>query len=206
LVRLSAHTLGNAAEVVEHAGMTLFEYISVAFSVVLSLSAAQLLGNIRSVLDPTRRDWVHGLWMVHLLILHVIVWWSGWALRDVQWNLGTFSLALSVPALLYVAANTLVSSDRSVSLREHFLTQRTLFFTARGLLVLASYAMSYLLLDTKLLVPARLTGVFILVICAVGIASANRRVQVTIAILGLLFEIFIIGYLRFEAGTWVRGQ
>ena len=100
--------------------MTLFEYISVAFSVVLSLSAAQILSNIRSVLDRDRRDWVHGLWMAHILILHVIVWWSGWALRDVSWNLASFSLALSAPALLYLTANALVPSDQSASSENTF--------------------------------------------------------------------------------------
>ena len=183
-------------------GMTLFEYLSVAFSVVLSLSAAQILSNIRSVLDPARRDWVHGLWMVHVLILHVIVWWSGWALREASWNLGSFGVALSGPAFLYVAANALVPSDRSVSLREHFLLNRTLFFTARGLLVLASWAVSYMLLGTPLLTHARITGVLIITICAVGIVSSNYRVHVVIAILGLLLEIFVIGYFRFEAGFW----
>ena len=180
--------------------MTLFEYISVAFSIVLSLSAAQLLSNIRSVLDPARRDWVHGIWMVHLLILHVYMFWSGWALRDITWNLGSFSLLLSAPALLYVTANALVPSDRWESLREHFLAQRTLFFTARGLLVLVFWAAS-LLIGTPLLVPGRLIGLLILAICAVGVASSNYRVHVVIAILGLLVEIFVVGYLRFEAGS-----
>jgi len=182
--------------------MTLFEYISVAFSVVLSLSAAQIFSNIRSVLDPARRDWVHGLWTIHILVLHVIVWWSGWALRDVSWNLASFSLVLTAPALLYVAANALVPSDQSVSLREHFLANRTLFFTARGLVVFTSWAASYMLLGTPLLTHARITGVVILTICAVGIASANYRVQIAIAILGLLLEVFVIGYFRFEAGFW----
>jgi hypothetical protein len=186
--------------------MTLFEYISVAFSIVLSLSAAQLLSNIRSIVDPARRDIVHGLWTVHMLILHVVVWWSFWALRDVSWNLGTFSFALSTPAMLYVAANALVPSDPSVSLREHFLANRTLFFTTRGLIVIGAIAGSNLFLGAPLLSPARLSGVLLLVIFAVGIVSANRRVQVAIAILGLLIEIFVVGYFRFEAGTWVRPQ
>ena len=186
--------------------MTLFEYISVAFSVVLSLSAAQLLSNIRSLLDPVRRDLVHSLWVVHLLILHVVVWWGGWAFRDVPWNLGSFSLALSAPALLFVAANALVPTDQSASLREHFLSNRMLFFAARGLLVLLSIASTFLFLGIPLLSPARLSGIFILTICAVGIVSTNRRAQVGIATVGLAYEVLVIGYLRFEAGVWVGSQ
>jgi len=35
--------------------LTLFEYLSVAVSIVLSLSAAQILVNLRAVFDPARR-------------------------------------------------------------------------------------------------------------------------------------------------------
>jgi hypothetical protein len=141
--------------------------------------------------------------VAHLLILHVIVWWSGWAFRDVQWNLGSFGFALSAPALLFVTSSSLTPSDTSVSLREHFLTNRTLFFTTRGLLVLHAVAASYLLLDMPLLVPSRLAAIPILVICAAGVASGSHRVQAIIAILGLLFEVLVIGSLRFGAGSLV---
>ena len=69
-----------------------------------------------------------------------------------------------------------------------------------------SYAVTYLLLGTPLLTLQRLSGVFILMICAAGVVSANRRAQVVIAVLGLLFEIFVVGYLRFEPGTWVPSE
>lgn len=186
--------------------MTLFEYISVAFSVVLSLSAAQILSNLRSVLDRERRDLVHGLWTLHVLLLHVLVWWTGWSLREVSWTLPSFTLVLSAPALLFVASNALVPSGDSVSLREHFLAQRALFFTARGLLVLSSYTASYVVLGSEFLTAARLPGLFVLVLCVVGIVSESRRVQVAIAILGLLFEVLVVGYVRLEPGAWpVRG-
>ena len=144
--------------------------------------------------------------MVHLLILHVLVWWSGWAFRDVQWHLGSFSLALSAPALLYVASNALVSSDPSRSLREHFHANRSLFFAARGLLVVSAVGASILFLDVPLLNPARLIAVLLLAICVVGVASANHRVQAIIAVLGLLTEIFLVGYLRFDPGSWYGAQ
>jgi hypothetical protein len=186
--------------------MSLFEYISVAFSVVLSLSAAQLLSNIRTVFDPARRDLVHGLWVIHLLILHVVVWWSGWAFRDASWNLGSFSLVLSAPALLYVASNALLPSSPTESLRDHFLSHRTLFFAARGLLTFSAIGSSYVLLGMPLLVPERLVAMLILSICVAGLVSANRRVQVVIAIVGLSLEILVVGYLRFDAGSWVGPQ
>ena len=59
-----------------------------------------------------------------------------------------------------------------------------------------------MLLDTPFLTRARLSAVALLTICAVGIASANYRVQIALAILGLLVEVFVIGYFRFEPGLW----
>jgi hypothetical protein len=185
--------------------MTLFEYMSVALSVVLSLSAAQILSNIRSVFDPARRDWVHGLWMLHVLVLHVVIWWSGWAFRDASWNLGYFSLVLSAPGLLFVASNALVPSDQSVSLRELFIARRRLFFAARGLLVLVSFAATHLLLGIPLVAPERLVGLLILAICVVGFASPSYRVQICIAILALLVEVGVVGYLRLEPGSLTGG-
>jgi hypothetical protein len=57
-----------------------------------------------------------------------------------------------------------------------------------------------------LLNPARLIAVLLLAICVVGGASANHRVQAIIAVLGLLIEIFLVGYLRFDPGSWYGAQ
>ena len=181
--------------------MTQFEYISVAFSVVLALSVAQLLNNIRSVFDPACRYWVHGLWVVHLLVLHVNTWWTLWAFREVSWNLGSFSLGLANLGALYVAANALVPSDRVGSLQGHFFANRTMFFTARGFVVLLFWAGTHVLLDVPLVAPMRLVGVLFLVFCAVGIASNKHRVQAMLVILGLANEVVAVGYLRFSAGS-----
>ena len=82
--------------------MTHFEFLSVAVSIVLALSAGQLVGNIREVFDPTRRYWVHALWVVALLLLHILNWWVLWGLRDVQaWNLAMFASVLIAPGLLF---------------------------------------------------------------------------------------------------------
>ena len=89
--------------------MTLFEYLSVAISIVLALSAAQLLGSLRAVFDAERRYWVHALWVVHVLVIHVIGWWGLWAFRDFEsWNLALFGLFLVIPGLLFVCSNALV--------------------------------------------------------------------------------------------------
>ena len=115
--------------------MTLFEYLSVAISIVLALSTAQLLGNLREVFDPARRYWVHALWVVQILLTHFIFWWGFWAYREVEsWNLGFFGLALLNPVLLFVCSNVLVRGQPSdgASWEKHFFSARRWFFAARG--------------------------------------------------------------------------
>jgi hypothetical protein len=71
--------------------VTLFEYLSVATSIVLSISAAQLITILRAVLRPGRRYWVHTLWTVLALFGHLVIWWEFWGYRDVaSWNLPQF--------------------------------------------------------------------------------------------------------------------
>ena len=115
--------------------MTLFEYLSVAISIVLALSAAQLLGNIREVFDPARRYWVHALWAFHMLLLHILLWWGFWAYRDVEsWNLASFTLVLVNPGILLVLSNALVPTHLrdGMSWEEHFTSVRKMFFVMRG--------------------------------------------------------------------------
>ena len=183
--------------------MTLFEYLSVAVSIVLSLSAAQILANLRAVLHPPRRYWVHTLWVVHMLLIHVVLWWGFWAYRDVEsWNLGYFGLVLLNPALLFVCSNALVVSQSSdeTSWEEHFFSVRKSFFVVRGLIAVIPTLRSWLLLDTPIFIPARLPGLLMLIVCVVGVLTANRRVHGALALIGLVGVILGTVILRFQPG------
>ena len=103
--------------------MSLFEYLSVAISVMLSLSAAQLFTNLRSVFDPPRRYWVHAVYVAQMLFLHLMNWWGFWGYREIEtWNLGSFSFVLLGPALIFVCSSALVAAPTSTesSWEQHF--------------------------------------------------------------------------------------
>ena len=98
--------------------VTIFEYISVAFSIVLALGAASLLRALPSVFSPGRRYWIHATWVVSLLFLHALAWWSLWSYSGVEsWTLLTFLLVLLQPGLLYLDTSLLVGEapESSVS-------------------------------------------------------------------------------------------
>ncbi len=84
--------------------MTLFEYMSVAFSLVLALTFAEGLRGLHSAFMPDRRYEVHVAWLLIKLFNPITFWWGMWGLRDVTeyWNFGTYFGAMLVPAVRLV--------------------------------------------------------------------------------------------------------
>ncbi len=187
--------------------MTLFEYLSVAISIVLALSTAQLLGNLREVFDPARRYWVHALWVVQILLTHFIFWWGFWAYREVEsWNLGFFGLALLNPVLLFVCSNVLVRGQPSdgVSWEKHFFSARRWFFVARGAIAVVAQLRVWLLLQLPILEPKGIPALVMILICVTGVLSENKRVHAALALIGLIQTVGV-GYFRFQPGFLTLG-
>ena len=181
--------------------MTLFEYLSVAVSIVLSLSAAQILVNLRAVFDPARRYWVHTLWVVIALFLHLLIWWGFWAFRVVEsWNLATFSLVLLNPGILFVASTTLVlnASKLDRGWEQHFFDSRRSFFLTFGMIPAGGVLRDWILFDTPVLTWGHLPELFMTAIYIVGWGSANRRVQAVLVLAGLVVLI------TFTASIWLQ--
>lgn len=168
--------------------MTLFEFLSVAISIVLALSAGQLLTNFREVFDPTRRYWVHATWVVHLLIVHVLTWWSLWAFRDLDWNLATFVLILLPPGILFVCSSALVPSYSQdvTSWEEHFFRVRRWFFPLRSIFLVAAGFRSWLLLDKPVLESPSAVSLPIFIVCVAGFISPSRRLHGALAVVAMV--------------------
>ena len=112
--------------------MTQFEFISVAVSIVLALSAARLLTALPHVLASGRRYWVHTLWSVVLLSIHLGFWWAIWIYREIDpWTFRAFGAVMLTPALLYLTVSTLVSDSPATieSWRTHFYARHRIFFS-----------------------------------------------------------------------------
>ena len=76
--------------------MSLFEYISVAVSLILSFGVAHLLARMYVVFERGKRYWVHSAWTVITLVVFIAYWWSFWNWNAVSsWNFGWFLLALA---------------------------------------------------------------------------------------------------------------
>ncbi len=183
--------------------MTHFEFISVAVSIVLALSAARLLAALPHVLAPGRRYWIHALWSLALLFAHMDFWWSIWIYREVDpWTFTGFAVVMLTPALLFLTVSSLVSDSPTTiaSWRTHFYAKRRVFFSLyfatvcsiplRQLILLGDASVPYVEGLPALLVALIFAGG--LAIPVVGIITTNERAHafhVLVSAGGIFFNV-----------------
>ena len=174
--------------------MTLFEYLAIAFSLVLSFTALRLVGGLTHTLSGTGRYWVHATQNVAVLLMVTIVFWVFWSYREVQWTYPKFLLALSGPGALYFLATTLIPDDPSTvkSWHEYYFSIRIKLFVAFGLWAVLTAMISTVVLEMRITHPARIGQITILAIALVGIVSKHPRVHTTLA-LAMLAAIVTFG-------------
>jgi hypothetical protein len=163
--------------------MNAFDYLSVMVSVVLGLGLTQLfagIGNLVQIRRRVKRYWLHTLWVLLLIALHLHMWWSFWTLRGVtDWTFARFVYVLCGPGALVVASHIIIPEllGERIDVERHYFDSGPIFF---GLL--AATAVWALFLEPAtglrpLFVPFRLlqtVAVATFVSCAL---SRNRRLH-----------------------------
>ena len=91
--------------------MSHFEYVSVAMALLNALAVGRLLRALAPSFDRKRRYWVHAAWVVALVLVAALQWWSFWTWRHIAWEPIGFLWALSLPGLLVVQTAVLVSES-----------------------------------------------------------------------------------------------
>jgi hypothetical protein len=185
--------------------LTLFEYLAIAFSLLLSFTALRLVGGLAHTLSGTSRYWVHATQNAAALLMVTLVFWAFWSYREVQWTYPKFLLALSGPCALYFLATTLIPDDPSTvkSWREYYFSVRIRLFVALGLGAVLTAMLSTVVLEMPITHPARIGQITLLAIAVVGIASKHHRVHATLA-LALLAAIVAFGLSVFLSPDAIR--
>ena len=179
--------------------MTLFEYISVAISLVLSLAAVRVLSGLSVAFAEGRRFWVHAAWLVMVLGISALVWWNFWSFRDADWNLFRFLMVLAAPGSIYLMGAALVPESPSevASWEEHFFFARRRFFLALGAFFVTVSTTSCVLLEIPWMTAARASQIVGFTLAVVGVVSPSRRVH---RILPIAFAVLLaaVSFLIFE--------
>ena len=158
--------------------MSLFEYLSVAVSIVLGLGLTHVLANLGAVTRSEVRHPLHVAWAALLLLYLLQTWWALWDLNSVvTWNQFAFFFVLLGPGLLYVAATVLIPRAASppASWSAHFFQVRRPFLATILTFFLWGVAVMWLLRDLSLLHPYRATQATALCLVLAGLFMENRR-------------------------------
>jgi hypothetical protein len=111
--------------------MTIFEYLSIAASILLALALGRLASAIPYVFSRRRFDLVYALIYVALFFGALLQWWLIWGISEYNnWSYLSFVLLMASPLVLFVLAHVLVSERPSeVDSWSHYLSENhRLFF------------------------------------------------------------------------------
>ena len=129
---------------------SLFDYIMIPPAIVIGLALTHVLTAAGRIVhrrsgygDAIRLDWVHLIWVVHILIWIVFWWWYSyaWTSRS-EWDFLIFLFLIVYSILLYVMSVILMPSDLDevTDFSEYFMSLRKWFFGGVILLILVDFA------------------------------------------------------------------
>ncbi len=182
--------------------MTLFEYLAVFVSIVLSFGVIRLLDGVPAVVSRGRSYLTHVTWVFIILWMHVNYWWVFWSYNvGIAWNYPRFLLILVSPFLLYSLAITLVPRDTGSveSWRSHFYGVHTRFFGVFACWWLAVGLANVLVLSQPFFNGLRLTQGTFIVLCLVGAVTERPRFHALLAAVMLVNAVLLSVLLFFEA-------
>jgi len=110
--------------------MTIFEYLAIAYSLVISFAVMRGLSGLPHAASSGRRYSVHLAWVCMNLAAAFQYYWGFWAFRNVEWSQPKFLSVLACPALMYTMACILnpESGSSIASWREYFYQVRVKLF------------------------------------------------------------------------------
>jgi hypothetical protein len=186
--------------------MTLFEYLTAAYTLLLSFGVARLVFGLPSATLQDRRYWVHLVFVVAFAFFLAALFWNFWSFRDVAWTFPRFLLALTVPVLALLMASTLIpgSPDDVESWRGFYYSVRLKYFSAYIVLSFLLMISGTFLLDMPFTHPARLAELSLAAFGVVGALSKNPRVHGAIAICVIVLMAFGSSVILFEPGSLAR--
>jgi hypothetical protein len=104
-----------------------FEYVTILVSIILGLGITKILSSLAELLydfKKVRFFWVHSIWVVLILFIHVQEWFILYELKDYPtWKLPVFLFILLYPITLFLAASMLfpvIDNNVEVDLKTFF--------------------------------------------------------------------------------------
>ena len=105
--------------------MSLFEFLMVLVSIIISLGIAEILKGSARLLrcrNTVQHYWVHGVLVIFIFVALLQQWWEIWGVRNVsEWTFLGLLMMLSGPIGLYLIAQLVFPQPiRGASIREYY--------------------------------------------------------------------------------------
>jgi len=179
----------------------LYSHVKVVISIIVGLCITTLLKGFAQFVQHPRRNKVsilHLGWAASLLLGMIHFWWWEFRLSMIQqWTFAIYFFVILYAILFYFLSTLLFPSDLAdySGYEDYFLSRRKWFFgflaatfvadvidtSLKGAAYLHSFGLEY---------PIRITASLIL--CVIAMITKNRRTQLTLLTLYVLYQISFI--------------
>jgi len=126
--------------------MTFFEFILIITSVIYALCVAPLLSGFVRILQfdgEVKHYLPQGFLSLYVFMAIVVLWWTMWWFRDIDWYFATYFYMVVEPVVLFIACS-LIFPNRldgdSISLESHYYKIRVPLLTAILVVSILVYA------------------------------------------------------------------
>jgi hypothetical protein len=169
----------------------MFEYLGVLVAVILGLALTHLVRGLAKLIHERRSVlvwWPHVLWSINMIIYVLgiwfgMFWWNGLK----EWSIQQFFFIAGYCTVIFLLASLLYPPEfpDHLSCERHFFDNKAWFFGIQFLAFLLDIP------ETVVKSTAHLRDVpreyvfyipVILIICVIGLASNNRRIQAALPI------------------------
>lgn len=183
--------------------MSLFEYLAIAFTLVISTSVMRIADGLSDSFRGEESYWVYPGQLAVALAANVAAFWNFWSFHEADWTFPRFVLAVSGPVALYFGTATLVPSDRDdvTSWKVHSQAVRGRFYRSICAYSVLMATTTTTLLGMGLDHPARGAQLAMFVLGLVGASTENERAHQAIVVVTLVFGVFVLSTLAARPGA-----
>lgn len=179
----------------------LFPHVRIVLGMVIGLGITRMLAGVAGFIQHPGRykvSLLHMLWAVSILVELILFWWWEFGLSRIdRWTFGIFIFVIGYAVVLYLLAALLFPDNIAEygGYEDFFLKRRHWFFAILGTtfvfdvidtLIKGTDYFTRLSVDYLVQVPIGLA------LCIVGWISANRNVQIAVALVHLTYQAYWI--------------
>lgn len=182
--------------------MSLFEFLMVLVSLIISLAIAELLTGVSRMIrcrDTIQTYWIHSLFLVIVFFGLLQQWWEIWGVRDVAaWTFPGLVMMLAAPIGLFMIAHLLFPEPvERADFKAYYYDDMRPVLKIAVVTVFVSVTFRPLVLGSTLLALDNLSSLVIMAIFAVLTFTRKswfHGAMITLVLVGMLADIMLAGF------------